>query len=351
MTPNPTPEPMDEALALIRAGARFLISCHRRPDADALGSALGLAAILEELGKDVTVYVPEELSPTLHYLVGPVPHIKQIPAGERFDSLWVMDTAAHSLLPDGLPGPDVRGPLVIVDHHAAHDDVGDVKLRDIGSCATGEVIADLAKRLGVWPVPERAASPLYAAIVADTGGFRYPSTKARTLRLGADLLEAGADPWEAAYELFEGWEQPRMRLLAAILDTMEVSSGGRLAMLRVTREMLARVGGDDDMVEGMVNYGRMLRGVEIAALVWEWPTDWGLETKVSLRSRGTVDISKVAVILGGGGHSNAAGAQVRASIEEVHAQVVHAATELLGEEARAGSIRPGPISIAAEESE
>ena len=194
--------------------------------------------VLKELGKDVTLYVPDDLSITLHFFAHATPRVRELPPGARFDSTWVMDTAAKALLPEGLPPREERGPMVIVDHHAAHDDVGDIKLRDTDSCATGEVIARVAKSLGVWPLPAGAATALYAAIVADTGGFRYPATKACTLRLGADLLEAGADPWEAAYELFEGWEEARMKLLAAILDTLELSECGRLAMLRVTREML-----------------------------------------------------------------------------------------------------------------
>jgi phosphoesterase RecJ-like protein len=325
---------IDEAVRMVQDGQRFLVACHRRPDADAYGSALAFAAILLELGKDVTLYVPDDLSITLHYLEGYVPRVRELPADASFDSAWVMDTAAKTLLPDGLPGPEVRGPLIVVDHHAAHDDVGDLKLRDTDACATGEVIAELSRALGVWPVPRAAATPLYAAIVADTGGFRYPSTKARTLRLGADLLEAGADPWEAAYELFEGWEEPRMKLLAAILDTLELSACGRLAVLRVTRAMLAEVGANDDMVEGMVNYGRMLRGVEVAALLWEWPRDPdlgdGLDTKVSLRSRGSADISLIAVALGGGGHRNAAGAQCSEDFDTVRVRVEREALAILG---------------------
>ena len=122
-----------------------------------------------------------------------------------------------------------------------------------------------------------------------------------------------------------------MKLLASILDTLVVSDCGRLAMLRVTRKMLADVGANDDMVEGMVNYGRMLRGVEIAALLWEWPGDNGaLDTKISLRSRGTADISLIAVALGGGGHRNAAGAQCSEDLDTVAVRIRREALAILG---------------------
>ena len=315
-------EYMQPALNLIAAGENFLVTCHRRPDADALGSALGFAEVLRAVGKGATVFVPDELSLGLRFL-GEQRVVRALDPDARFDGTFVMDTAAVGLLPVGLPDASIRGPLIIVDHHAVHDDVGDIVVRNTEACATGEVIMDLAEALGARPVPPAAATPLYAAIVADTGGFRYPPTSPRTLRLGAELLEGGADPWQVAYELFEGWTEPRLKLLSAILDTLELDCDGRLAMLRVTRQMLIDNGADDDMVEGMVNYGRMLRGVEIAALLWEYPAEAGegLDLKVSLRSSGRADISKIALALGGGGHKAAAGAQVHMPIQELDSTI------------------------------
>ena len=304
---------MGQVLRLIRSGERFMIACHRRPDADALGSALGFAAILRALGKETKVFVPDELPLNLRFLAcGDIK--REIGADERYDAVFVMDTAATELLPDGLPNEDVRGPLVIVDHHASHDDVGDVVVRDIKACATAEVVMDIAESLDVLPVPKEAATPLYAAIVADTGGFRYPSTRSRVLRMGADLIDQGADPWNVAYELFEGWPQERVRLLGEVLDSLQLFFDGRYAQLIVTREMLERVGATDEMIEGMVNYGRMLRGVEAAALLWEFEGKTGIEARLSLRSRDDIDVGKVAASLGGGGHRSAAGATIREPI-------------------------------------
>lgn len=311
------------ALSLFHASQRILVACHRRPDADALGSALGFAAIARSLGKDVTVYVPDSLPLNLQFMSTSEIR-RELADGVTFDSTWVMDTAAEMLLPRGLPDEEQRGPLVIVDHHAAHDDVGDVVLRDICACATGEVIMDLAEALGARPVPQEAASPLYAAIVADTGGFRYPSTRARVLRMAAELIEGGADPWGVAYELFEGWPEERLQLLSAVLDTLELHEEGRIAMLSVTREMLERCGADDDMVEGMVNYGRMIRGVEVAALVWEFPEEGRQVTKVSFRSRGDADVGSMAQALGGGGHRAAAGASLETDLQSAKGEVLAA---------------------------
>lgn len=320
----------DAALTVFHRAEHLLVACHRRPDADALGSALGFAAIARSLGKTVTVYVPDELPLNLRFLAG-ADIQRALGADATFDSTWVMDTAATALLPRGLPTEDKGGPLVIVDHHAAHDDVGDVVLRDIDACATGEVVMDLAEALGVRPVPSEAASPLYAAIVADTGGFRYPSTRARVLRMAAELIEGGADPWGVAYELFEGWPEERLQLLSTVLDTLELHADGRVAMLSVSREALAACGADDDMVEGMVNYGRMIRGVEVAALVWEFFEDESLVTKISFRSRGEADVGSMAQELGGGGHRAAAGANLDCSLEDAKVRVLDVVVRSFGE--------------------
>lgn len=313
-----------EAVALVRGGTRFLVMCHRRPDADALGSALGLAAILRAAGKLADVLVPDEIPPSLHFLPGIADVRSTLEAEERFDATFVTDTAAAALLPPGFPPPEVRGTTVVVDHHVAHDGFGDLKIRDTTACATAEVVLDLMEDLGVDELPASAAMPLYAAIVADTGGFRYASTRPDTLRTAARLLERGAEPWTAAYHLFEAWPLEQLELLRAVLGTLVTTADGRIATLRVTRAMLESIGATDTMVEGLVNYGRMLQGVEIAALLWEQADEPGVKgpiTKVSLRSRGEADVAAVALALGGGGHRTAAGTLLAMPIDEAEARV------------------------------
>ena len=321
-----------DAVARIGEGRRFLLTCHLRPDGDALGSMLGLAAVLRALGKEVVMFNVDPVPEYLRFLPRADEVLRAAPAGERFDATFVTDTASRALLPAVLPPPEVSGPWVIVDHHAAHDDFGDVLVRETDAVATGEVVLRLMADLGITRVPPDAAVPLYTAIVTDTGGFRYQGTTPTTMRLAADLMEAGADPWTVAYNVFEGWAPARMKLLGAVLETLETRHDGRVAVLTVTRETMARTAADDDMVEGLVNYARMLAGVEVAALVWEWrPNGDGLpSTKVSLRSRGNVDVSRVAVALGGGGHRSAAGATVRGPIGDVHARVIAEAIRQIG---------------------
>jgi phosphoesterase RecJ-like protein len=305
------------ALQIIGEGQRFLVTCHVRPDADALGSALGLAAILRAVGKEALVYSQDGVPRSVTFLDGSAEVHPTVPPG-RFDATFVMDAAAVELVPK-LPEKPRSGPVVVVDHHAAADGFGDVIVREIDAVATGEVVLRIMTDLGVSVVPRDAAQPIYAAIVADTGGFRYSGTNPTTHRLAAGLLEQGVDPWHVAANLFEKWAPARMALLGEILRALQIDADGRLALVAVDRPIMQRTGATDEMIEGMVNYGRMLEGVEISVLLWvpqgEVPDGEASETKVSLRSAGRADVAAVATALGGGGHRAAAGATVRGGLE------------------------------------
>lgn len=311
---------IEKALEVARNGERFLVACHRRPDADSLGSALGLIKTLRAIGKEATLFMPEAIPDSLLFLMETEQGLAEVPKGMRYDATWVMDIAAKALLPPGFPSAEVTGPVIIIDHHHAHDDVGDIVYRDTNAAATGEVVVQIIEALGLESIPDGSATPLYAAIVSDTGGFRYATTKPATLRLGARLIEAGADPWQVAYQLFERWKPARLRLLSAIIATLEFAFDDRVAIMRVTREMLQICSADDDMVEGMVNYARRVEGAEIGALLWEWPVHDArgerLATKISLRSSGQTDVSVLAAALNGGGHRAAAATQLDVPIDE-----------------------------------
>lgn len=327
---------LEVAAELVRRGQRFLVTCHVMPDPDAVGSMLGLAHILRSLGKEVVIYNRDPIPDSVAFLPGASEVVARLPTGVKYDATFITDTAARSLLPTHFPGRDVTGPIVIVDHHLAHDDFGDVIVRDVNACATGVVVMQLSEALGVKQLPPDAAGPLYAAIVADTGGFRYPNTTAETLRQAASLLDLGVDPWNVAMHVFESWPMPRMRLLGCAIDVLETEHDGRIAIQCIPLSMIEKVGATQQMVEGMVEYGRRLRGVEIAAMLWERAprsdeTGTGrLLTRVSLRSTGTADVSRVAVTLGGGGHRAAAGATVRLDMQTVRARIVAEAARELG---------------------
>ncbi|MDH5673913.1 MAG: DHH family phosphoesterase [Myxococcales bacterium] len=328
---------LEEAVAVISEGKRFLLTCHVMPDADAVGSMLGLAAILQSMGKEVILYNRDAVPEALSFL----PNVDTVrtapPAGMRFDATLITDTAARNLLPRSFPQPAISGPRIIIDHHVAHDDFGDIIVRDTDACATAIVVLNLAEKLGVNPIPENAAEPLYAAIVADTGGFRYPGTTSATLRLAADLLDAGVDPWRVASRVFESWPMERLRLLGLTINSIETEFAGRVAVLCVPTDMLVRAGASERMVEGLVEYGRMIRGVEVSVMLWvrsprSDETGYGEQlTRLSMRSAGRVDVAKIAVAVGGGGHRAAAGATLDCGIEEARKRVLSELGRVFGQ--------------------
>ena len=293
---------MDLVLETVRGAKRIMITGHLQPDGDAIGSMLALGYVLRALGKDVVLYNPDEIPQRYRFLPGSEGVVRTLGPGARFDASIVVDCGDEKLLGPTWPGREVTGTVIVLDHHRSHRDFGDVVYRS-DACAVGEIVFRIAEHLGV-PIGREAAECIYASMCTDTGGFRYASTSPDALRIAAALVEAGAQPWKAAWHLFESWPIARLRLLTDVLSTLELRAGGRVALLRVPRELVTRQGATLDMIEGFINYARMVEGVEVSALVSEAPN--GL-VKASFRSRGKVPVDAIAARFGGGGHLGAAG--------------------------------------------
>jgi len=293
---------MERVVAILREKQRFMVTGHLQPDGDAIGSMLALGEVLRSLGKHVVLYNPDPLPERYLFLPGTEAVVRELPKGARFDATIVVDCGDEKLLGPTWPGRDVTGTVVVLDHHRSHKEFGDVVLRT-DACAVGEMVFRLAEDLGV-PLTSAAAQAIYASMCTDTGGFRYASTTPDALRIAATLLERGAQPWKVSWYLFESWPLVRLQLLTDVLATLEVRDGGRVAMLQVSRALLARRGATSDMIEGFINYARMIDGVEVSGLVWEGDNG---TIRTSLRSRGRVPVDAVAARFGGGGHLAAAG--------------------------------------------
>jgi phosphoesterase RecJ-like protein len=308
----------------------ILVATHANPDGDAVGSLIGLGAMLRQMGKRPVVYCPDGIPGTLAFLPGTADVVGEIDPGLEFELSIAVDTADENLLPAGFPEPERRGTLVVIDHHPRHGELGDLVIRR-NSSAVGEMLYDLSREL-VWPVDADVAQCLYASIVADTGSFRYDSTTPHTHRVAAELMELGAEPWRVATALYESYPVARQRLLAEVLATLEIDCDGRYAALVATPEMLARADATKADLDGMVNFGRAVSGVEISAMFRREP---GGEIKVSFRSKGRIDVGALASSMGGGGHQNAAGCTLTdTDIEAAKVQIRTGAAELLARSER-----------------
>ncbi len=311
---------MEEAVALVHAGKRFLVSAHANPDGDALGSMLATAHGLRALGKEVVIYDRDPAPARLRFLDGAAAVVTKPPA-EPFDATFVHDAGDARLLGEHFPPREITGPMVVLDHHGSSRAFGDVVIRDPAASAVGVIVARFLRALGV-PLDKPIAEALWCSLVSDTGWFRYSSTDLETLELATDCVRAGAVPWDFARRAEEEWPAGRARLLALVLGTLEVvgERPRRIALLTLTEDMLAQAGAGPELAENFVNYARGIEGVEVGLMLTVARTS----VRVSLRSKGAVDVGAVAAQFDGGGHRAAAGCALALPLKAAKARLLAA---------------------------
>jgi phosphoesterase RecJ-like protein len=294
---------------------RIVITSHMRPDGDSIGSSLALAWALRELGIDARVVHRDPPTPQLAEFpgTGDIEVAGAIPQGT--DAVVVLECG--DLARTGLSGFDGL-PLINIDHHPGNTGYGDVHWFDGTAAALGEVVYDIIAELGV-PLTTQMATQLFVAVVTDTGSFKYPGVSPRTFSICARLLEAGADPVSTARKLYDSHSLGRLRLQGALLQTLEVELNGRVALMTLTDAMLDASGSAPDETDGLINLPLTVRAIQ-AAVCFKQADDghW----RVSLRSKGAIDVGRVARGFGGGGHRNAAGCTLQGPLERVREQIV-----------------------------
>jgi phosphoesterase RecJ-like protein len=311
-----------EIVDVLRDRKRFTIYSHVDPDGDALGSSLGLAWILRELGKEAAVRVPGGVPRMYRFLPG-ADEIRSEPGGPAPDVNVVVDATSASRLADLEHGLEPGVTVVNVDHHGDNARFGDYPWIDPTASATALMIFEMARAAG-FAVPRAAAECLYVGILTDTGRFTFANTDVRTLAAAAELASLGADPAGLASQVYERVSPASVRLLGAALSTLELRDEGAIACLHVTRAMLEETGARLEDAEGFSTYTRSLVGVKVGIFLRE--TRDGA-VKVSFRSNGGVEIDGVAARFGGGGHPRASGARVPGPLEEAKEAVLRAVSE------------------------
>jgi phosphoesterase RecJ-like protein len=312
-----------EIAAALVARQSFLLTSHARPDGDAIGSSMALGLALADLGKTVTVALRD-----------PVPSIYQAFPG--IDRIQITDRApgpadAAVLLECSDPSrPEMAGlegyPLINIDHHLGNTMYGVVNWFDEGAAACGELVADLIDALGV-PWTREIAAHLYLALSTDTGGFRYGPISAHTFDICRRIADAGVSTPDLSRQIFDSFSVGRVRLMGALLNAMELFHKGRFAVLYLDDDLLRRSGASTDDVEGLVNIPLGAREICAVALIKRQPDG---TCRVSLRSKGLVDVRSVASQWAGGGHRNAAGCTIRLPADEVKAALVRAVEDVVG---------------------
>jgi bifunctional oligoribonuclease and PAP phosphatase NrnA len=293
--------PMDAILEVIRKGKRFLVCSHSRPDGDAVGSILAMGMLLEQMGKCADLVSADRIPSIYRGLPGAESIRSVLRVYGSYDAVILLEC-------DGLARTRLRGlelfQLINIDHHASGAEFGHLNWIDRKAASVGEMVYRLVKAAGATVTPEMA-NCLYTTVLTDTGRFCYGLTQASTFALAQDLVQAGADPVRIAQDVYFSTATAKLLLLGAALSNLKRE--GRLAWLWVTHQDMVRSCAAEEDCEGIVNYAVCISGVEAAVFLRELPER---RIRLSIRSKGQVNVAAIAEKLGGGGHESAAGCTV-----------------------------------------
>jgi bifunctional oligoribonuclease and PAP phosphatase NrnA len=306
---------LSQVVELIEKKDRFAITSHVRPDGDSLGSSLGLYWLLKALNKDIEVIMRDPAPHSYKQLPGS-DAVRVTPAVDRtYDAVFVIECSDIDR-----PGLiDLEKQFVVnIDHHSTTELFGTVNWIDSTASAVGEMIYNLCKATGVR-VTKEIAECVYTALLTDTGSFHYSNTTERTFKIASELIRTGVKPAKTAEAIFGSYHWPKIELLSQVLATAKRDDSGHVAWMRQTLEMQQRTNASDEDADGFVNYPLTVGEVEATALFKECSPG---VYRTSLRSKGDVNVAKVAEQFGGGGHRNAAGCTLKGDLGEIEQKLV-----------------------------
>lgn len=298
-----------------------LISAHKGPDGDSLGSQLGLAEFLSHQNIPHKI-VNDGVIPAKYKFLPGCDLIEDIEKTSkpsvRFDTVVIIECSNLARIGDVAKLIDDECTIINIDHHQDNSEFGQINLKEVKASAAGEMIYDIIRQ-GSYPISKDMATNLYTAILTDTGRFHYSSTTPQCLKVAAYLLEQGADPVEITERIYYNLRPQVVRLTGLAIVGMEYEMAGRLCMLTVDRKMMQTAGADRGDTEGLINYSMYSNGVEVGLLFTELDD---MTTKVSLRSQDEIDVADIASHFGGGGHVNASGCVVELPLEKARKTVL-----------------------------
>jgi bifunctional oligoribonuclease and PAP phosphatase NrnA len=292
----------------VRRRQRFVVTSHARPDGDAVGSSLAMAYALRHLGKDVRVVSRDPVPPQFETCPG----VDEVIVTDRVDDVGdaVIFMECGDVNRPGISGLD-RGYVINIDHHPGNTMYGALNWFDVSASACGEMVFDLIQALGV-PLTFEIATHVYVAVLTDTGSFHYSNITTRTFDICRACTEAGVNPAALARAIYDSNRIGRLKLFRAVLNGMQLDLTERIATMSVTQRMAAECGATYEDTEGLINFP--LSAKEVLAVIFfkeNAPDDW----RISMRSKGDIDINAIAREFGGGGHKNASGCSAHGSLE------------------------------------
>ncbi len=310
---------LEEVAGFLRKGKKAVICGHSMPDGDSVGSVLAMGLLLSELGIENYVVMPDPVPAMFGFLPGATDVVTYDCLPGDCDLAVVLDCTDLGRLGDELGEIISKVPVVVnIDHHISNQQFGDCNYVNAKAAASGEIVFELIKIMAV-PLTEAMAVNLYTAITMDTGSFMFDNTTAKTHEITAELIRTGIDTAEINKNLFEKKDFVQLKLLGYALNNLKTAGNGTVAWVTVPLEVMKELGANDEHADGIINYPRMLNGVEIGLLFREISPH---RFKVGFRSKKRVDVNRLAANFGGGGHPRAAGCVVEGNQEDVEQKVV-----------------------------
>lgn len=308
---------LSQVVELIENKNVFGITTHIKPDGDGVGSSLGLCWLLRSLGKEAEVIVHGEVPPAYRSLPGAdeIQDVKYV--NGKYDAVFIIECS--DLSRPGIDGLENQF-TVNIDHHATSEHFGTINWIDSTASAVGEMIYNLCKAIG-GRITKEIAECVYMALVTDTGSFHFPNTSDRTLKVASELIKAGAKPEKISEAVYNNYPWSRIELMRQVLATVKRDETGRIASMRQTLEMQEVAEAIDGDNNGFVNIPLAAREVLTALYMREvGPNSF----RASLRSKGDINVARVAESFGGGGHKNASGLSIEGNWDEKEAEIVAA---------------------------
>ncbi|MCR6656590.1 MAG: bifunctional oligoribonuclease/PAP phosphatase NrnA [Opitutus sp.] len=304
------------------AGRPVAVVGHARPDGDCIGSQIAVAGVLRAKGFNVVCVNADPVPRRLEFLVSEMKFLRTddvLQDPTDYAAIFV-DCADHARPGERLKARFPR-PLANIDHHLSNTGYAEFNLVDSASAATCEILAGVFTDCDM-PVDAATAQGLYTGILTDTGQFRFTSTTKRTFLLAADLLQYGANPTQAGYELYERESVGKLKLLQHYLSSLTMECGGRLCIGVLAPGIFERTGTTAEDTEGLVDYARSIDGVDVGVLIEERPDG---SVKASLRGKDPVyRLDRIAAQFNGGGHACAAGLNLKTNTQDFRARLIAA---------------------------
>lgn len=309
---------MEEAKEIIRDSSNIYIASHINPDGDNIGSMLALGLGLKKIGKSVKILKSDSLPEEFNFLPGYnyIEDLSSLP--DEIDLFIALDSSDQDRLGENKRLLEISKTIINIDHHISNNKFGHINIVDPKAAATGELVFDFLQVLGI-NIDKEIAENIYTAISTDTGSFKYESVTSNTHLIVSQLIQAGIKVGELNIKLYESQSLNKTRLFITALGSMSIYFDGKLALVKISQEMLKEVNAKMEDSEGIVSFLRKIEGVEVACLLKELKEE---DIKISIRSKEYVDVSLLCEELGGGGHKRAAGCSIYSSLENAEKTII-----------------------------